>query len=379
MGNSTLISLTCPQCHAQLEINSTELQVNCQHCGTQILVRDFITARRIDNQDKQTAFQALAENAFKNKDWARAFEYYEKLCKISPTADNLRNMNISSLFSGKVQIQQSTLNSLYELPIEQHREILSELLKHLNTLKSKELATANTIANDNRKKNAVNSIHTKYAPALQALYAETNKLKPISCSCGGQLQYNEDVCSRCGKAKQVILKEQNDKKNKQTLIIVAVCVILVLIVAIFAPRSSSENNNNQVNTTTTAVTTETTASTLVEPTEHGTSQYVDYIYYKAKEDAKTATDDDLQKALTWLKDNTESYFSNQEYMELTMYYGELLEMKYKDTGNEYEKIGWQAYKTIKYVYRGAESVSDEVTQNNLSELKEMVSAAKNIK
>ena len=106
--------------------------------------------------------------------------------------------------------------------------------------------------------------------------------------------------------------------------------------------------------------------------EHGTSSYVDYIALKAKDDAETATDDDIKNALNWLKDNTENYFSGEENMEKTMYYGELLEYKYKDTGDSLEKIGWQAFKTVKYVYRGAESVTDDATHNNLMELKEML-------
>lgn len=32
-----------------------------------------------------------------------------------------------------------------------------------------------------------------------------------------------------------------------------------------------------------------------------------------------------------------------------MYFGELLEYKCKDTGNEYEKLGFKHSKTVKYV------------------------------
>lgn len=158
--------------------------------------------------------------------------------------------------------------------------------------------------------------------------------------------------------------------TKEKLIIGGICAVLIVILVVIG-ANLSENSEEALESVTT--------STLTEPSEHGTSQYVDYIYYKAKEDAATATDEDLQVALTWLKENTENYFSNQEYMELTMYYGELLEMKYKGTNNEYEKLGWQAYKTIKFVYREVENVSDEVTQDNLNELKEMVLNAEDIK
>ena len=80
----------------------------------------------------------------------------------------------------------------------------------------------------------------------------------------------------------------------------------------------------------------------------------------------------------WLKDNVDNIFDSQENMELAMYNGELLERKYKDSGNAFEKIGWQAYKTVKYVYRGAESVDDQATVDNYTELKALLSSADNI-
>lgn len=116
-----------------------------------------------------------------------------------------------------------------------------------------------------------------------------------------------------------------------------------------------------------------------EPEEHGTSAYVDYLALKAKADASTATDDKLQEAVDWLRTNVDSCFDSQENMELTMYYGELLEYKYKKTGNEYEDLGWQAFKTVKYVYRNVETTSDDATVKNYEKLKKKVSNVSDIK
>lgn len=115
-----------------------------------------------------------------------------------------------------------------------------------------------------------------------------------------------------------------------------------------------------------------TESSVSKNPEFGTSAKVDEIALKAKEDAETATDEELQEALTWLQENTTSYFQGSDNMEKTMYYGALLDYKYKDIGNAYEKIGWQAFKTVKYVYRGEETVMDDNTHGNLLELKEML-------
>ena len=105
--------------------------------------------------------------------------------------------------------------------------------------------------------------------------------------------------------------------------------------------------------------------------EHGTTAYLEYLMAKAKAAASTATKEDLQEAVDWLRDNPQGYFNGLDNMEKTLYYGRLLECKYMQTGNQFEKIGWQAQKTVKYVYRGAESITDEVTHNNLLKLQEM--------
>lgn len=151
--------------------------------------------------------------------------------------------------------------------------------------------------------------------------------------------------------------------------IIGVCVSLSACAKEETPTPSVENS---------VTTSASTMSELTEPSEHGTSAYVDYICYKAKTDAEDATDEELQAALDWLKENVENIFSSQENMELTMYNGELLEYRYKKTGNDFEKIGWQAFKTVKYVYRGAETKSDQATVDNYAKLKELLSAADDI-
>ncbi len=138
--------------------------------------------------------------------------------------------------------------------------------------------------------------------------------------------------------------------------------------------TATEIVTTPVTTVSETIATEITLQTeLVEPENHCTSEYVDYLARKAKIDAQTATNADIQEAVNWLKDNMYSYFESQENMEKTMYYGELLEYKYKGTKNHCEKTGWQAFKTVKYVYREVDDLYSDVTQENLAELQEMVS------
>ena len=173
--------------------------------------------------------------------------------------------------------------------------------------------------------------------------------------------------------------------KKQALIVFVTCLITV-----FSVGCTSASQSSKVSETTSVVTTskasseskpqndskttdssEESSDVSTEP-EHKTSAYVDYIALKAKADAENATDEEIEQAITWLKDNTSEFFKGEENMEKVMYYGELLEYKYKGTGDDLEKIGWQAFKTVKYVYRGAETIEDTATRDNLKKLKKML-------
>lgn len=153
---------------------------------------------------------------------------------------------------------------------------------------------------------------------------------------------------------------------------------IIMAIGICTLFSGCSIGNSQLESSTVSSVATTAATVLTEPEEHGTSAYVDYLYYKAKADAAEAADKEINAAANWLKENIDVIFDSQENMELTMYYGELLEHKYKDSGNNYEKIGWQAYKTVKYVYRGAETTSDQSTIDNYAELKNLLLSAGDI-
>ena len=77
-----LIALTCPQCGASLECDSTNMKIFCQYCGTPILIKDFITQRRIDNSDKIISYNNIINNAINNNDYETVHKYYEKICNI---------------------------------------------------------------------------------------------------------------------------------------------------------------------------------------------------------------------------------------------------------------------------------------------------------
>ncbi len=155
--------------------------------------------------------------------------------------------------------------------------------------------------------------------------------------------------------------------------------ILAIILAglmLFACGCEKDSNDKEdLKEETTSINTLTKSETTTSIPEANTSEMVDYLAFKAKDDATTATDEDINTAIKWLRTNVYNIFDNNENMENTMYYGELLEYKYKDSENELETLGFQAFKTVKYVYRGIESPSDDVTKQNLNELIEMLEMA----
>ncbi|MFI3206946.1 MAG: hypothetical protein R3Y33_06835 [Clostridia bacterium] len=106
--------------------------------------------------------------------------------------------------------------------------------------------------------------------------------------------------------------------------------------------------------------------------QFGTTEDMDVIVDNARTDAETATQEDIDKALNWLNDNNSHLFDGKENMELAIYNGELIEYFYKDSDDVLTYLGFKAFETVKYVYRGVDSTLDEVTHDNLMELKDML-------
>ena len=111
--------------------------------------------------------------------------------------------------------------------------------------------------------------------------------------------------------------------------------------------------------------------------EPNTTAAVNELYYKAKDNAATATEDDLKEAIKFISDNYNNYWVDNETMHKAMYYGSLLECMTKDKAESdtesVERIiydlGTDTVQATKYVYRKAENVEDESTQSNLKQIK----------
>ncbi len=145
-------------------------------------------------------------------------------------------------------------------------------------------------------------------------------------------------------------------KNKYFWIIV---IIISSAIAPFLPKSATINNEVLESNTLTA--------------ESNTSDSVDLLINKAKEDIKKASDTDLKTALSFIKDNIENLYKDNKTMENAIYYGALLEYSNKDILKD---IGMDTVQAVKYVYRNVEKIEDISTQENLKQIKENLNKLK---
>lgn len=104
-----------------------------------------------------------------------------------------------------------------------------------------------------------------------------------------------------------------------------------------------------------------------EGTDQGTTAMVDAISVLARSDAETASDDQLQDAVTFITNSYPQYFDSYETMEKAMYYGYLLDYAYED-GDPNSELGTDTYQVVKGVYRGAEQTDDQSIQENLMQI-----------
>ena len=111
--------------------------------------------------------------------------------------------------------------------------------------------------------------------------------------------------------------------------------------------------------------------------ESNSSAMVDYLASEAKKSAnQSATEEKRDDAINFIYENYPDYYVDNETMEKAIYYGFYLEYAYGENEgkNYYVDLGMDTEQAVKYVYRGAESVEDSSTQENLSQIAESLNA-----
>ena len=152
---------------------------------------------------------------------------------------------------------------------------------------------------------------------------------------------------------------------------------IVLGVLIIGGIGSMNRNDKSSDAPATDTVVNTTPTEAPEP-EANTSAMVDSIVNKAKADADGQLNlDTCKEALSYLKDNYPDYFTDNETMEKVMYYGAFLEYSFEGKGinDTCAALGQDALQSVKYVYRGSDSVEDQATQSNLEQVKKSLDSA----
>lgn len=107
--------------------------------------------------------------------------------------------------------------------------------------------------------------------------------------------------------------------------------------------------------------------------EKNSSDMVDQIASTAKEYANQLTDEQAAEIINIIREADHEFYNGPEEMEKFMWYGYLLDYKYDDSDVRSE-LGMDLYQAIKYVYRGAETVLDDATKENLNQIDESLNS-----
>ncbi len=171
-------------------------------------------------------------------------------------------------------------------------------------------------------------------------------------------------------------KTEQGAKSKKVWIIVAVVVVILAAIAGNTNNSYTQQKDEQSETSTQNTEQSSTQQSEQQPEttepEANTSAKVDALAREAKAAAEGITDEKRDEAVTFIVEHYPDYYTDNETMEQAMAYGFLLEYAYNDdeAARDYAELGMDVAQAVKYVYRGAETVEDDATQENLRQIKE---------
>lgn len=171
-------------------------------------------------------------------------------------------------------------------------------------------------------------------------------------------------------------KEKKKKGSCLKSFIITFLVIIIIFVFLMIIFGSSDSSDSE-NVSTEQITESSNEEDTTEIPDSNTSAMVDYIASEAKKSAnQSASEEKRNEALEFISSNYPNYFTDNETMEKTMYYGYYLEYAYSKNGadNMYANLGMDAYQAVKDVYRDTETVEDDHVQENLSQIKESLSS-----
>ena len=196
------------------------------------MIKDFITQRRIDNSDKIISYNNIINNAINNNDYETVHKYYEKICNIEASENNLLLLSISSYLTGKLDFNKEWLKNLYNFSLTEHEQILQMLIKGTKANMQKEIESAKRISNEKIRKEKIRNIDLNYNSIIYELYKEEKNLKPIKCKCKQMLTFDMKVCPKCGRLRSEIVKKKKRRDNIIATVLISLIVVFILMIII---------------------------------------------------------------------------------------------------------------------------------------------------
>ena len=179
-------------------------------------------------------------------------------------------------------------------------------------------------------------------------------------------------------------KQSEAPRGKKKWIIIAVVAVVLIAAPVGRntetqqPQTSGTHATSEAPEPQQSVTeTGSEAETEAEP-EANTSAKVDALALAAKQDVEEngVSDAKRDEAVAFIVEHYPDFYTDNETMEQAISYGYWLEYAYEsdEAARDYAELGMDLEQAVKYVYRGAESVEDDATQENLSQIRESLEA-----
>jgi hypothetical protein len=179
-------------------------------------------------------------------------------------------------------------------------------------------------------------------------------------------------------------KQAEAPRGKKKWIIIAVVAVVLIAAAVGGNTETQQPQTSGTQATSEAPesqdpVTETVSETEAEAEpEANTSAKVDALALAAKQDVEEngVSDTKRDEAVAFIVEHYPDFYTDNETMEQAISYGYWLEYAYEsdESARDYAELGMDLEQAVKYVYRGAESVEDDATQENLSQIRESLEA-----
>ena len=179
-------------------------------------------------------------------------------------------------------------------------------------------------------------------------------------------------------------KQAEAQRGKKKWIIIAVVAVVLIAAAVGGNPETQQPQDTGTQATSEAPETQDPIAEEVDETEAeaepeaNTSAKVDALALAAKRDVEEngISDAKRDEAVAFIVEHYPDLYADNETMEQAISYGYWLEYAYQsdEAARDYAELGMDLEQAVKYVYRGAESVEDDATQENLSQIRESLEA-----